>query len=140
MTIKSALASYLKSKPELVALVSDRIWPVALPQKKPRPAITYRRLPSGHDHTLTSSAGTSLATFRIASYGDSYEDADLVAEAVRSVMQGFSGVFVSTKVNSVVLGDESDDFFEPQDGSSLGVYVVNLDFRIRYAESIPQFN
>ena len=145
MSIKVALRKHLGAQEGIANLVTDskgvRIFPVALEQGRARPALTYQRLPkSTHDHNLKQASGSSLATFKLVCWGDTYEQADTLADAVRHGMQGFGGVVEGTQIDSVVLADEFDDFEEPQDGSSRGIYAVHLDFKIRYAETIPTFS
>ena len=137
MSVKTALATRLTLDAGVSALVGFRVYPVALPQNAPRPAITYQRMPSGHDQTLTKASGTSLGVFRIRSFGDKYSEADQVAEAVRQALQAFSGTVDGTTINAVVLTNDFDEFFQPQDASDQGVFCVTFDFHVRYAESIP---
>lgn len=108
-----------------------------LPQSAQRPAITYQRVTGGHEHRLTGSSGTAIPTFELDCWADSYEAADQLAEAVRQVMQGFSGTMGSTTVHSVILDDEADQFTPPSDGSDNGIYSITLRYRIRHTESIP---
>jgi deferrochelatase/peroxidase EfeB len=131
------LRSYLAADAGVSALVASRIYPVALDVTAPRPALVYQRMPrSPHDQTLTASLGTSLATFHITAFADDYADADALAEAVRQAMQAFSGTMGATHVDSAVLADDYDEYFDPVDGSSRGTYAVISEFRIRYRESI----
>lgn len=137
MSIKASLRSYLTSDPMLTAGAVGGVHPVALPQDRPRPAITYQRMPSDHDANLKGATGSSLATFRIVTWADSYSDAETVSEYVRKAMQGFSGNMNGTQVGSVTLANDYDDYTEPPDGSAGGIFQVVFDFHIRYSESVP---
>lgn len=141
MSIKAAMTTYLEAHSGITAVCGQRVFPVALPQSSARPALTFRRMPkSGHDQRLTSASGTSLATFRLMAWGDSYKSADTLGEAMRQAMQGFSGTWDTTRVDAVILVDDFDDFVDPKDGSDRGYFAVIHDYQIRYAESIPTFS
>lgn len=138
--IRSAINAHLAAATAVTAIVNDRIYPVALPQDRPRPAITFSREKSGHDHNLKKASGTSLATIRVNSWGDKYKDAAALSEAVRVAMQGFSGTADGVKIDCMTLMDDYDEFVQPQDGSDKGIFAVVFEFHIRYQESIPTFS
>lgn len=135
--IRSSLRTYLAAQSGISNIVGTRIYPVALPQKATRPALTYSRVTGGHYHNLTSATGAAIPTFEIDCWADSYEGADVLAEAVRQEMQGLRGTWGSDAVKSVVLDDEEDSYSDPIDASDKGVYRITLRYRIMYTESIP---
>lgn len=140
MSIRSGLFSYLSGQASVTAIVGTspaRIYPVYLPEGRPRPSLLYKRTDGGHDHTLKGSAGNALAKFEIDVIADSYSEADALAEVVRQVMQGFKGMFGTTDVRSVILDDELDDYVGPIDASDKGVFFITLTYSIRYTESVP---
>lgn len=99
--------------------------------------MTFERLSGGHDHTLSAAAGSAIPRFRIHCWGSTDTGVDALAEALRNVMQGFSGTMGSTTVQSVILEDEFDEYEDPEDGSDNGVFGIAHDYQIRYAESLP---
>lgn len=140
MSIRSALFTYLAGKAGVTAIVGTspvRIYPVVRPQGGDMPALTYARMSGGHDHNLQGSSGTAIPTFELDCFGDTYAQADALAEAIRQVMQGFSGTMGSVAVKSVILDDESDGYDPPEDDSDRGAFYISLKYRIRYTESIP---
>ena len=138
MSIRTDLKTHLEAQTGITNLVSTRIFGIKRPQKnRTLPAITYERLSGGHDHTLSSAAGSAMPRFRIHCWATTYVGADTLAEAVRNEMQGFSGAMGSTTTHSVILEDESDEYEDPEDASDQGVYGIALDYLIRYVESLP---
>ena len=140
MSIRSGIFNYLSNQSTITAIVGTappRIYPVALPEGKPRPALLYKRVEGGHDSTLKGSGGHALGKFEFDAIADNYSDADALAEALRQVMQGFVGTFGDTAVRAVVLEEEVDDYLGPVDGSGRGVYTITLTYAIRYTESVP---
>jgi hypothetical protein len=119
--------------------VGTRIFPCYLPQTATRPALTYSRVTGGSYHNLGSATGAAIPTFEIDAWADSYEAADVLAEAIRQEMQGFRGTMGSDAIKTVVLDDEEDAYEAPDDGSDNGVFRITLRYRIMYTESIPTF-
>lgn len=143
-SIRSALFSYLSGKTGVTAIVGTspvRLYPLARPQGGELPAMTYARVTGGHDHNLTAASGTAIPTFELDCFAETYAEADALAEAIRQVMQGFSGSFGTggnaVAVKAVLLDDESDGYDLPQDDSDRGAFFITLRYRIRYSESIP---
>lgn len=137
MTIRAAVKQYLGAQATLASLVADRIFPVARPQSSPLPAVVFKRLNGAHAHWITGGAGRADPRFLIDCIADTYSDADTLAEAVRAVMQGFSGDVGGVLITSVVLDDEADDIDEPQEGNDRVAFHIPLIFKIQYRESIP---
>lgn len=143
MSIKSALATYLAANAGILAVAVGGVWPVALSQDSngkitPRPALTYRRMPSDHEHELEGGGGYSFAMFRLTAWGDQYSDADALGEAIRLAMQGFNGTVAGTEIGTVVLKNDFDEYVQPPDGSSQGFFAVHHDYKVGYVESVPQ--
>lgn len=137
MTIRAAIKQYLGGQAALTAIVEDRIFPVARPQSSDLPAIVFKRLNGAHAHWITGGAGRADPRFMVDCLAATYADADTLAEAVRTVMQGFSGTVNGVVITSVILDDEADDIDEPQDGTDRVAFHIPLIFKIQYRESIP---
>jgi hypothetical protein len=138
--IRSDLRAYLLADDGIADLVGTRIYPVVLPQGASRPAITYARISGGHSHNIDRATGSAIPTFEIDCWGDTFDEVDELAEALRQAMQGFGpGTFGSTAVKACLLDDETDAYEWPEDGSDKGIYRITLRYRIRYTETVPTF-
>lgn len=135
--IRASLYAYLSSQTGITNLVGQRIYPVVRPQGVSGDAICFWRTSGGHDHNLTGSSGTAIPSFSIEVLSDSYTQAEIIAEAVREAMQGFSGTMGTTQVKTVILEDEKDAYDAPQDATDAPTFIIALLYRIRYTESKP---
>lgn len=137
MTIRAGLNQYLTSKETLAAIVGTRIYPGARPQGSALPALGTARLSGAHAHYITGGAGRGDPRFMLDCMAETYAEADGLAEAVRNVMQGFSGEMGDITITSCTLEDDSDQVDTPEDGSDRVIYHIPLVFKIQYRESIP---
>jgi len=135
--IRTSLRQYLAAQSNIAALVGERIYPVVLPQSAAFPALTYSRTSGGHDYTLKGSSGMAMPTFELDCWGETYDAADELAEAIRLKLNGFNGTMGDTEVKVCVLDDEVDAFEPNDDASAEGVYRITLRYRIQYTESVP---
>lgn len=83
--IEQAVAAALTASAEVTALVSDRVYPLKLPQEATLPAVTYQRTDSSPDYTLHG-YGSESVTLTLNSFGPTYGEAKELAIAVRGVM------------------------------------------------------
>jgi hypothetical protein len=86
MTLEEAIRTHLVSRPEIVAVVGDRIAPDVLPQGTPLPALIYEVPAIDHDEHTEGSSGVASATVRIAAWAKGKIAARELAEAVRLAM------------------------------------------------------
>ena len=91
MTLEEALYAYLSIEPGLAALISDRIYPVALPQTPTLPAVTYMRVSAP---TLQDFSGTikRLARMQFDAWSTSYDEAHQVNDALIAALDNYSGL------------------------------------------------
>jgi hypothetical protein len=86
MTLEEAIRTHLVSRPEIVAVVGDRISPDVLAQGAPIPAIVYELPAIDHDEHTEGSSGVAFATVRISAWAASKIEARKLAESVRLAM------------------------------------------------------
>lgn len=128
MSIEEALQEYLSGKAEITTLVSDRIYPVVLPQGVSYPALTYLKVsgPVLHDVDI------AYPRFQLSSWSESYAEAKQLAAAVKEVLQRFKGIMGNApgvKVSQVVFENELD-LYDPE----TGVHHIPSDYTIIYRE------
>jgi hypothetical protein len=135
--IEIDLRTFLASRTEVTDLIGTappRMFPVKLPQKARRPAITYRRVNGGHTHTLMGQAGSAAPIINVTAWADDYDTAKDLAFAIRDNMQGFKGPVGTAQVRGVTCVNEEDLYDDPTDGSDAGIFNVSLDFGVSYTE------
>lgn len=96
--IEKAVATALKSSPDVKAFCSGRVFPLKIPQGTKLPAVVYQRMHSSPDYTLAGYASEGV-TLMVNCFSMSYEQAKDLALAVRSAM-------ASAPLNAVFNGDK----------------------------------
>lgn len=125
------LAEYLYSVSALTALVSRRIYPLAMPQEPTLPAVTYTRVSTTRPATIGGGKpGLSMTRFQIDCYGSTYAAADAVAEAVRGALQGYQGTLSGSVVAQNISVVDTTDIYEDETLESR----ISLDVEIWHNE------
>ena len=96
--IEKAVATALKSSPEVKALCAGRVFPLKIPQGTKLPAIVYQRVHSSPDHTLAGYTSESV-TLMVNCFAMKYEQAKELALAARSAL-------AAAPLNAVFYGDQ----------------------------------
>ena len=88
MNIREAVHKHLTSDTGVVALVSDRVYLAAAPQKPRVPLIVFSVDAGVRDHTQDGASGIVLGRFKIDCLATSAKDAGDVADAVNAAHPG----------------------------------------------------
>ena len=86
MTIEAATIGMLLGEPTLVAIVGDRVWPMARPQGSVLPAIVVTRISGNPEYAADGEGGIESGRVQIDAYGVSYTEAHSVADAIRTAV------------------------------------------------------
>lgn len=130
-TIEEAIYAHLIADTDITDLVSTRIYPYQLPQNPTYPAITYHRASTRLDHLQGSATNLPFPRFQFNCYGQNYGDTKTVANALKGVIDGFSGTFGgSIAVGAILSLNELDGF-----DNIAEVPVSTVDFLIIYQET-----
>ncbi len=128
--IETALFQILSTDSAITALVpASRIHPVVLQQDTAYPAITYRRLSSKVNQTMT---GFSVEPkFQIRAYSKTYLQAKDLAEKIVTAMTKTSGVIAGTsiQIKNIAFENDADKYSD-----ELKVYFVASDFSVSFCE------
>lgn len=87
-----------------------RIFPVAIHQGEPKPAITYRISNSLPHDTKSGVSDTDRDEVEIIPYSDKYHEVDELAEKIRQAVDGMRGEFGGVSVNESYYIDQEDDY------------------------------
>lgn len=101
----------------LKGLVSNRCYPLLMPENPSYPSIIYTRISSTPENTLNGGATIDLVRFQIDSYAETYSAARTLATSVRTAMEAaaFKGLLQT-----------DEDFFEPD----VTIYRVTQDYYV----------
>ncbi len=101
----------------LKGLVSNRCYPLLMPENPSYPSIIYTRISSTPENTLNGGATIDLVRFQIDSYAETYSAARTLAASVRTAMEAaaFKGLLQT-----------DEDFFEPD----VTIYRVTQDYYV----------
>lgn len=139
MTMPVDLITYLRSKPNLTALVGDRIAMNASAQDEALPRIVIQRVSDDHAHHLTAASGYARTSYQFTCYAASTLDAAAVAEQLRLALDGYQGSMGDMPIGVCNLQDQRDGYDPPTDGDGTGTFNVQQDYLIGHAVSVPTF-
>ena len=118
---------------ELSALTAPA-FPLTAPQGQSLPIVIYKRTGTSRERTLANAIGLPLASFEINIYSLTYAEAKSLSEEIRSALDEYVGTNAGVVVERSTMTDESDDIDLPTDGQSKPIYIVALNFEVRFQE------
>lgn len=133
MSIEAEMVKFLKADATVKGLVAERVYPVLAPDDADAPYIVYRRMGTPRAETMQG-AGTPDPRFRFKCWASNYEQAIVLADAVRARMDGQRGEWGGIHVQRVKLEDESDVFDAFEWDADDGAFGRQLDFTITHDE------
>ena len=127
MSIEATLYSLLSADAAVAALVSDRIYPIYLPQTPTYPAVAYRRNSTSPVSLLSADTNLLAARFEVAAFSKSFDQCIDLADKLRAALQRYQGTVGGVVVEDIML-DNIDQSYEPD----FEVYESTLDITIHY--------
>ena len=118
---------------ELSALTAPA-FPLTAPQGQALPIVIYKRTGTSRERTLANAIGLPVASFEINVYSLTYAEAKSLSEEIRSALDEYVGTNAGVVVERFTMTDESDDIDLPTDGQSKPIYIVALNFEVRFQE------
>lgn len=111
-----------------------RIYPVAIPQTRKMPLITYRVVSSDRIESVYSDPGMASVRFQITCWAQTYDDVKELAEQVRLALERYGSAVSGTQINGVTVYDihmgSEVDLYEP----TLEAFGVATDYIVQHAE------
>lgn len=132
MQLEEALYSYLSGYAGLSSLVSNRVYPVLLPQDCQLPAVTYQRVSGPRVHCQGGDPGIAHPRIQVSCWAVTYSAARSIAAQVIAALQDFTGTMGGTggvTVQASFLDDDAD-LYDPETQT----YHVPVDFVIWHQE------
>lgn len=131
--MKSGLVSLLANESTVNAICGSRIYVNKAPQKATFPHLVITQMSSEENGSIDGGSGQlRFLTFDIDCRAQTSVKAEELGNAVRTLLDDYSGAAGSYTIGAVIMNDESDDYEPPQDGSDVGVHVVTLDLDVQF--------
>lgn len=106
--MEEALIARLLGSAAVIALISNRVFPGAVPQGAPMPAIVLNVLTGAPLYADDGECGLAETRVQIDSWADSYAAAKKLGRAVHQALSAFDGTVNGVEFQSVTLEDERD--------------------------------
>ncbi len=132
---EAVLRSALIANATVAGLVSTRVYPVVAPASAALPFVTWRRVAIRRQQTLGGPMGMPVTSVEYSIYGATYEQAREVADAMRSVLDGYGGTSNNTEVKQTSLEQESDDFVTLAGAELPPAYQITQQYDTFWIES-----
>jgi hypothetical protein len=129
------LHNAITSDAEIVRHVGYRVYPHLAPAVDDLPFINWRRRSIAREQTMAGPMGVPTVTLEYAIFAETYLEARQIADAMRAVLDGFTGRFDNTFVRHASL-DGEDDNVVSLDGSEVpNAYAVTQTYDILWQET-----
>jgi hypothetical protein len=131
---EAVLCRAIISEPSVAILIGTRAYPVLAPASATLPFITWRRAAIDREQTLAKPAGMPRVSVDFSIYASTYQQARMVADSVRFVLDGYGGSVENTTVRQTALQDESDDFVTLAGADLPPVYQITQRYDVIWSE------
>ncbi len=129
MIIENAVRTALANDVALAALVGARIYYSVAPQDTLTPYVAMSLVSSIPDHNFQGASNLTLARFQFSIFAATYLLTKQIADAIKTVLQGYSGTLGGAggvAVNGCFYEDEVD--LDPEQQTNL--YGLAVDYRL----------
>lgn len=133
-SIEAALYSLMSNDATLTAIVSTRIYINLALQGAAVPHVTYQQLSGLRDEVMIGPSGLVESRFQINIWGDTYTENRSIANAVRGLLDGYSGTVGTVEIEAIHMIDESDVPQFPAGKDVIKRYGKRLDFTVWFKE------
>lgn len=120
MSFQSDFYTWLSAQPGVTAIVSDRIYPLRLPQEGAYPAVRFERDSEYDQQDFDGQGGLLVTNLQVDALATTHDQSLTLADAIRAALINYQGTMGSTVVNQTVLDATFDTWDE-----SLELYRVS---------------
>jgi hypothetical protein len=128
--IESGLHALITADSRFAKLASDRLYPLLLPEAAALPSATYQLISSVPEYTNDGPTRMVKARVQIDVWSDSYATCKTLTDALRVLLDGFTGTLPNGVAVSNIIRDNSSDYIEPVSR----LYRVQTDWLVIYDE------
>jgi len=131
----TVLRAALVANATVAGLLGTKIYPLAADTDASLPWVTWRRSAIRRQPTLSGPMGVPIVTIEYTVFAATYESARTVADAIRQVLDGYTGTADNTTVRQTSLEDESDDFATLNGAELPDAYAVRQTYEVLWQET-----
>ncbi len=133
-SIQGALRTRLTGDATVSQLVSTRVFPVGqIPQKAVLPWVTHQRISGGNILSLDGPNDTKNIRMQVNCVAETYAEAVVLADAVKSSLNGWERAYSDPNVSSCMMDSENDDFDTPVVDNEQAVNRIMQDYSLWYS-------
>lgn len=132
---ESVLRTALLANATVAGLVGTKVYPLAADADATLPWVTWRRTGIRREQTLSGPMGVPAVRVEYQIVATTYEAARTLADAMRAVLDGYTGTADNTTVRLASLEDESDEFASLNGDQLPDTYVVRQTYEILWQET-----
>jgi len=131
---ESVLRAALVANATVSGLLGTKIYPLAADADATLPWVTWRRSAIRRQATLSGPMGvpTVVVEYDIVA---TYEATRTLADAIRGVLDGYTGTADNTTVRQTSLEDESDQFASLNGAEMPDLYIVRQTYEVLWQET-----
>lgn len=137
MKAETVIKTRLGAFAGVTALVSDRVYPGALPQDAVLPAIVFKRISSRDLKGAHSNPGISYVTLQVICVGAKeapQDDVLALAEQVRQALDRYGNVYNGLVVGGVLLFDIQRGSSAADYDEALDAHVISTDYIVNHKD------
>lgn len=127
--MEEGLYSLLTGDAGVSALVSTRVYPLAVPQQVDLPAVAYQRISGPRLLAHDGPTGLAEARVQVTCHAATYIAAKGLADAVRAAVDGYAGTTGGVEFERIGIESEVDGYAETYERAT-----VRLDLTVCYLE------
>lgn len=135
MDILESLYKYLSSNDKIRQIVTDKIYPVLLPQDCTLPAIVYAQVVANYDSALQGDTGYVKQTVQITCHANSFKEARKLSRIIKKLLQDYRGDMCGLFIEAVFIKTD----FDINGNSSLKFdveeFMSAIEFEIHFNET-----
>lgn len=140
MSFSQDLRTFILADGTISGIVGQKVHALRFPPFPAYPAIIFGIITGTRSHHFQGADGLASPRIQFDCYAITYLGAELLAEALRSRMDGFKGVMggsPGTVVHGIFFDSERDLYEDGADqgtGSGAGLYRRSVDYFVNYEE------
>ena len=129
-SVGTAIYNRLNATAGVTAIISDRTYPLVLPQGTKLPACTYQQISGPRIHAMGSDPGLTSPRYQVNAWSTSYEQALSLANQLRLSLQDYSGSTGGFEIQRIFFDNEME--ISSVDKNEI-VYHIAQDYIIWYS-------
>jgi len=131
MTIEEGLYSYLSTFAGIVALISDKIYPISIPQSVELPAIAYTKIAADRPRSaIGGHSGLTVTTFQISVFAETKTEESALTEQLHTALLNYKGLMGAVDVQGCFCLSEINGYDIDKEGTNTKEYYNHIDYQI----------